>query len=304
MSEQQIHKWKKWIDQIRQLEETQASDTMTNKVQFDGKQTSWQKSDIDDIGQGTHDSEASEFGDDTNQIQQPVEPDAQETLKQTAPVENGEVAQGTRNFMRLHKVIQQMRSKPTQDNQRTNATNIDHSQTAVNVRPEAAYEAVGDGIANKRPNAPWKPPAAGPKKVMSTAPKKDGIGSSQRTNAKIQDPTNEQHIGFKKLQHKIEDEGKSKQAAGAIAASIGRKKYGAKEFNKMAHQSKLNEMQFNGALPVADNPPNIDGGGKGGAFNTAQPDFLGTPTAQKPLNLLARIANAMTKAKINLVTYN
>ena len=39
---------------------------------------------------------------------------------------------------------------------------------------------------------------------------------------------------FKKLQSKIEKEGKSKEAAGAIAAKVGREKYGAKVMAKAA----------------------------------------------------------------------
>lgn len=38
------------------------------------------------------------------------------------------------------------------------------------------------------------------------------------------------YIGFKKLSRKIQKGGKSKKSADAIAASIGRKKYGAKAF--------------------------------------------------------------------------
>lgn len=43
---------------------------------------------------------------------------------------------------------------------------------------------------------------------------------------------------FAALEQKIEGEGKSKEAAGAIAASIGRKKYGNKGFQKLANQGK------------------------------------------------------------------
>tara|TARA_R110000796_G_scaffold37023_1_gene93708 strand:+ start:1700 stop:1897 length:198 start_codon:yes stop_codon:yes gene_type:complete len=46
------------------------------------------------------------------------------------------------------------------------------------------------------------------------------------------------YVGFKKLQGKLESQGKSPAAAGAIAASIGRKKYGAKKFGKAAAQGK------------------------------------------------------------------
>jgi len=49
--------------------------------------------------------------------------------------------------------------------------------------------------------------------------KKPKLGSGQR---------------FKKLAASIEKEGKSKESADAIAASIGRKKYGNKKMNKMA----------------------------------------------------------------------
>lgn len=47
-----------------------------------------------------------------------------------------------------------------------------------------------------------------------------------------------EHIGFKALQGKLEHEGKSEESAGAIAASIGRKKYGAKKMAEMAHKAE------------------------------------------------------------------
>lgn len=46
------------------------------------------------------------------------------------------------------------------------------------------------------------------------------------------------HIGFKKLEKKIEKSGKSVESAGAIAASIGRKKYGATAMKKAAATGK------------------------------------------------------------------
>lgn len=53
----------------------------------------------------------------------------------------------------------------------------------------------------------------------------------------------EKYVGFKRLQRKLEDEGKSEKAAGAIAASIGRKKWGTKKFNLAAkeHHTLRNE---------------------------------------------------------------
>lgn len=42
------------------------------------------------------------------------------------------------------------------------------------------------------------------------------------------------YMGFKALQSKIEGEGKSASSAGAIAASIGRKKYGNAKMAKAA----------------------------------------------------------------------
>lgn len=45
------------------------------------------------------------------------------------------------------------------------------------------------------------------------------------------------HIGFKALEGKLENEGHSEESAGAIAASIGRKKYGAKKMADMAHKA-------------------------------------------------------------------
>lgn len=46
------------------------------------------------------------------------------------------------------------------------------------------------------------------------------------------------YIGFKNLKNKLQSQGKSPKAAEAIAASIGRKKYGDKKFNKAAAQGK------------------------------------------------------------------
>ena len=50
----------------------------------------------------------------------------------------------------------------------------------------------------------------------------------------IQSPL-KKYIGFNKLSSKIQSEGKSKKSADAIAASIGRKKYGSKGFNTKKH---------------------------------------------------------------------
>jgi hypothetical protein len=48
------------------------------------------------------------------------------------------------------------------------------------------------------------------------------------------DEIGEDHVGFKALQGKLERSGKSKESAGAIAASIGNKKYGASAMHKAA----------------------------------------------------------------------
>lgn len=51
-------------------------------------------------------------------------------------------------------------------------------------------------------------------------------------------------MGFKKLQGSIEAEGKSPKAAGAIAAAIGRKKYGSAKMAKAARtRTKLGSMK-------------------------------------------------------------
>jgi hypothetical protein len=44
---------------------------------------------------------------------------------------------------------------------------------------------------------------------------------------------------FQALQQKVEGEGKSPEAAKAIAASAGMHKYGAGKMNAMAHRAKL-----------------------------------------------------------------
>ena len=52
------------------------------------------------------------------------------------------------------------------------------------------------------------------------------------------------YMGFKKLKSKLESEGKSPKAAGAIAASVGRKKYGAKKFNKAAAAPRASRTRW------------------------------------------------------------
>jgi hypothetical protein len=47
-------------------------------------------------------------------------------------------------------------------------------------------------------------------------------------------PSAKSGMRFKKLSRKIQKSGKSKSAADAIAAAVGRKKYGAKKFAAMA----------------------------------------------------------------------
>jgi len=46
------------------------------------------------------------------------------------------------------------------------------------------------------------------------------------------------YVGFKKLKSKLQKSGKSAKAAGAIAATIGRKKYGKKKFQTAAAKGK------------------------------------------------------------------
>ena len=45
---------------------------------------------------------------------------------------------------------------------------------------------------------------------------------------------------FEKLEHKLESQGKSDASAKAIAASVGRKKYGNKVFSQLAARGKKN----------------------------------------------------------------
>ena len=58
--------------------------------------------------------------------------------------------------------------------------------------------------------------------------------SADKAFSKVQ----EEKIGFKRLEKKIEDTGKPKEEAEAIAASVGRKKYGKAKFQKMAAAGK------------------------------------------------------------------
>jgi hypothetical protein len=46
------------------------------------------------------------------------------------------------------------------------------------------------------------------------------------------------YVGFKKLVKKIKKKGKSTKSAKAIAAAIGRKKYGKTRFKKMAQAGR------------------------------------------------------------------
>jgi hypothetical protein len=46
------------------------------------------------------------------------------------------------------------------------------------------------------------------------------------------------HMGFKKLEKKIEKSGKSAKSAAAITASIGMKKYGKEKMMDAAHKGK------------------------------------------------------------------
>lgn len=52
---------------------------------------------------------------------------------------------------------------------------------------------------------------------------------------------------FAKLQSTLEGEGKSKEAAGAIAAAVGRARYGAKKMASMATKGKARAAKSGGA---------------------------------------------------------
>jgi hypothetical protein len=52
--------------------------------------------------------------------------------------------------------------------------------------------------------------------------------------------------GFAKVQKSVEKGGKSSAQAGAIAAAIGRRKYGAKRFAQMAAEGKKRSAKSTG----------------------------------------------------------
>lgn len=47
---------------------------------------------------------------------------------------------------------------------------------------------------------------------------------------------------FASLKKRVEGEGYSPESAGAITASIGRKKYGEKKMSEMSHHSKMKKV--------------------------------------------------------------
>lgn len=63
-------------------------------------------------------------------------------------------------------------------------------------------------------------------------------GSGSVAGVKKSEDLEKTHVGFKALEGKLENEGHSEESAGAIAASIGRKKYGAKKMADMAHKAE------------------------------------------------------------------
>lgn len=52
--------------------------------------------------------------------------------------------------------------------------------------------------------------------------------------------------GFAKVQQGVEKSGKSAAQAGAIAAAIGRRKYGAKKFAQMAAEGRKRSTKSSG----------------------------------------------------------
>ena len=64
-----------------------------------------------------------------------------------------------------------------------------------------------------------------------------GLDAAKRLQKEeVEEQIDEKYIGFKKLEGKLA--GKGVRNPGAVAASIGRKKYGAAKFNKAAHEHK------------------------------------------------------------------
>ena len=64
-----------------------------------------------------------------------------------------------------------------------------------------------------------------------------GLDAAKRLQKEeVEEQIDEKYIGFKKLEGKLA--GKGVWNPGAVAASIGRKKYGAAKFNKAAHEHK------------------------------------------------------------------
>ena len=106
----------------------------------------------------------------------------------------------------------------------------------------------------KKPSGEAKQPTSGPyskdaiksrqaaakKRAMDrneTPFKRSKVACAGGHSGSIESPL-KKYVGFNKLSSKIQSEGKSKESADAIAASIGRKKYGASKFNKAASSGK------------------------------------------------------------------
>jgi hypothetical protein len=72
--------------------------------------------------------------------------------------------------------------------------------------------------------------------ATSTVSARDGVRTVSHDGSKVK--VKGKYMGFKELVKKLIAEGKSKEEAMAIAADIGRKKYGGKAFQAAAAKSR------------------------------------------------------------------
>lgn len=81
--------------------------------------------------------------------------------------------------------------------------------------------------------------------VHSDNPKFEGKSKKDRIRMALgayYSKQNEEHLGFDKLKNKLAHEKNPPSNPAAVAAAIGRKKYGVKKFAKMAHEENIQEV--------------------------------------------------------------
>ena len=151
----------------------------------------------------------------------------------------GEIDEGIGNMVKLAKEKKKLKVRATKDYIKVAKEKAAERKVKEEVEPEEQLDELSkETMKRYKGKAKFDAVHSLARDDIGRAKKRfSGLDAAKRLQKEeVEEQIDEKYIGFKKLEGKLA--GKGVRNPGAVAASIGRKKYGAAKFNKAAHEHK------------------------------------------------------------------